>query len=204
MKNLLAHRSKGFIGLMHGGYGFKTQCLKCSQKPLKPLRSHHCRVCKRDILLMDHHCPWILNCVGLNNHRFFLLFLTYITIASSLMIFPLSITETPSKKWEQTLYNVMLGQNFAVSIVLMMFSVWNWYLAVKGQTVIEFMQKREQENEEFTFESSVWKENLFVIFGTTNWIEMMLPVHRQLPLSGLEWTYMNLMDGKDSEALIKE
>ncbi|KAG2723370.1 hypothetical protein I3760_02G167800 [Carya illinoinensis] len=48
-------------------------CRKCNQS--KPSRCHHCSVCGRCVLKMDHHCVWVVNCVGALNYKYFLLFL---------------------------------------------------------------------------------------------------------------------------------
>ncbi|CAH2069292.1 unnamed protein product [Thlaspi arvense] len=55
-----------------GAFGY---CPKC--RNVKPPRCHHCSVCQRCVLKMDHHCVWIVNCVGARNYKFFLLFLLY-------------------------------------------------------------------------------------------------------------------------------
>lgn len=49
---------------------------------MRPERAHHCRICNQCVLKYDHHCPWINQCVGLHNERHFILFLTYLSIAS--------------------------------------------------------------------------------------------------------------------------
>uniref|UniRef100_A0A673GWZ8 Palmitoyltransferase n=1 Tax=Sinocyclocheilus rhinocerous TaxID=307959 RepID=A0A673GWZ8_9TELE len=50
-------------------------CDRC--QVIKPDRCHHCSVCETCVLKMDHHCPWVNNCVGFSNYKFFLLFLSY-------------------------------------------------------------------------------------------------------------------------------
>lgn len=51
------------------------RCDKCCI--VRVPRVHHCRVCKGCIMKMDHHCPWINNCVGQFNQKFFIQFCWY-------------------------------------------------------------------------------------------------------------------------------
>jgi len=62
----------------------KKLCRRCNA--FKPARAHHCSVCKRCIIKMDHHCPWVNNCVGIGNHKYFLLFVFYTFVSCAYSI----------------------------------------------------------------------------------------------------------------------
>jgi len=54
-------------------------CEKC--RNYKPDRAHHCQHCGKCTLRMDHHCPWIMNCVGINNIKQFYLLSLFLAFA---------------------------------------------------------------------------------------------------------------------------
>ena len=47
---------------------------------IRTSRSRHCSVCGHCVERFDHHCPWINNCVGVQNHNYFLLYIGFQTL----------------------------------------------------------------------------------------------------------------------------
>lgn len=56
------------------------RCRRCDL--FKPPRSHFDSVTQRLVLNMDHFCPWVNNCVGYYNRKFFIQFVGYTCIAA--------------------------------------------------------------------------------------------------------------------------
>ncbi|XP_039048169.1 probable protein S-acyltransferase 12 [Hibiscus syriacus] len=59
------------------GVGYCTHCQNG-----KPPRCHHCSICQICVLKMDHR---VVNCVGARNYKFFLLFLLYTFLETTLV-----------------------------------------------------------------------------------------------------------------------
>lgn len=110
---------------------------------LKPDRCHHCSVCETCVLKMDHHCPWVNNCVGFSNYKFFLLFLSYsmlycIFIAATVFQYFVKfwvgeLTNTHAKF--HVLFLLFVALMFFVS--LMFLFGYHCWLVVKNRSTLE-------------------------------------------------------------------
>ena len=88
---------------------------------------------------MYHHCPWINNCVGLENQRYFLLFIFYLMMGTGYMCITLASVQHhylfAQNKKLMTFLSIL---DLVLCIVMALFTGWNWFLAIFGSTQIEF------------------------------------------------------------------
>ncbi|KAK1067124.1 palmitoyltransferase akr1 [Friedmanniomyces endolithicus] len=68
----------------HNAFDEAHFCTSCMIR--KPLRSKHCRRCGRCVAREDHHCPWVDNCIGVNNHKHFVLYVVFLIAGIGLLI----------------------------------------------------------------------------------------------------------------------
>ncbi|NXW56522.1 ZDH13 Palmitoyltransferase, partial [Eurystomus gularis] len=71
-------RKENVVALAEAGcLDFRTFCTSCLVR--KPLRSMHCLACDSCVARYDQHSLWIGQCIGIGNHRYYLLFLAFLT-----------------------------------------------------------------------------------------------------------------------------
>ncbi|OII75253.1 DHHC zinc finger domain-containing protein [Cryptosporidium ubiquitum] len=117
----------------------------------KPDRAHYCRQLNRNVLRMDHYCPWFGNCIGYFNYKFFFLALLY--GCASLIYMMLSQINTLSNIWNDTnvtfghLYLISLGICFSAVLIIIVvpFFLFHAYITSRNETTIEFCEKRSKE-----------------------------------------------------------
>ncbi|KAJ7601034.1 DHHC palmitoyltransferase-domain-containing protein [Mycena floridula] len=117
-------------------------CRKCWAP--KPERTHHCSVCDRCVLKMDHHCPWMGQCIGHRTYPAFLHFLFCVTLLSIyiavICIFALIFAFTNPYAIDQTtpIHELLLAAaGIVFSFVVGSFFCYHLYLVSSNQTTLE-------------------------------------------------------------------
>ncbi|XP_026189719.1 palmitoyltransferase ZDHHC20-like [Cyclospora cayetanensis] len=126
--------------------GGRRACKWCCQS--KPDRAHHCRVCRSCVLKMDHHCPWIFNCVGWGNHKFFLLSLVWGAALALFVAITMLVSVRKAIKSEEASFERVFMLLFAETLdiflcaLILGFLIFHSFLVVNAITTIEFCEKQ--------------------------------------------------------------
>lgn len=192
---------------------FYIYCRHC--KCIKPPRCHHDAVTGRCVFHMDHYCPWMCNCVGFFNYRYFVLFLLYLFLGcvycvsvSARLLWLDSLQQLPqgyAHGHHVLIFVFTLAVSGGVSVSVLLF--WHIYLIVTNQTTIEFYvnmeERRIARDEGYVFHNPFdegLRGNLRRVFGDVAWYLALLPSVRPPP----EPMYPLLLRGEFQRVHTKE
>jgi len=153
-------------------------CGKCDR--VRPPRTHHCSVCKTCVLKMDHHCPWIYNCVGRGNYKHFYLFLLHLFMVDLFFII---------SSWKLAMHAVALplggsdsltsgGRSMiimtfmiaaALEFAIFGFLAFHTYLILNNMTTIEYMANGSRKSDHITHRNGALRRHPYDLGRRRNW-----------------------------------
>jgi hypothetical protein len=143
---------------------------------MKPDRTHHFRQCNHCVLRMDHHCPWVANCIGFYNHKYFINMLFYSSVTSIIVCvtsYPVFISTLASEAVDLGLAYFIVTSWILVTAFALVITIFFWlhiYLIFNQTTTIEFCEKSSKNPAKYKdgspYDRGCW-ENFTTVLG--NW-----------------------------------
>ncbi|AFZ80765.1 zinc finger protein DHHC domain-containing protein [Theileria equi strain WA] len=112
----------------------------------KPDRAHFCRKLGKNVLKMDHYCPWVSNCIGFYNYKFFFQTLFY---SNSVNIFMLNhiyheffkVYYDQNSTFNELFYLALIGTLITIiTLIIFPFMLFHLWLISINKTTIEFCE----------------------------------------------------------------
>jgi hypothetical protein len=160
---------------------------------------------------MDHHCPWVGGCVGLHNHRYFILFIGYGALYCTALfgvamsaISRLLLNPSDIKKLDfNLLFLLILSAIFAIWYdpnssrdSLWVFLGIHMYFVLRNETTIESQEFKGWVNnggEVRTLKHNVWamgwRRNFAQVMGEGRgwWVPRLTSYEGEPGINGYEW-----------------
>ncbi|KAI6673637.1 hypothetical protein NL676_001543 [Syzygium grande] len=141
--------------VMVNGHAVKVKyCDTCLL--FRPPRASHCSICNNCVQRFDHHCPWVGQCIGIRNYRFFFMFVSTSTILC-IYVFAFSwIDLLQLKKVKKSIWKAMSNAYMSDFLIIYCFiavwfvgglTVFHFYLICTNQTTYENFRYRYDKKE---------------------------------------------------------